>query len=80
MKKKYNDIMEDCEICDHVVKVCTNLGKGEICKQAIEDLEQKKITIEELTDLIDKNFDKNDFKKEWDRLIDEQKEREINEK
>lgn len=63
--------MENCEICEHIIHVCKNLGKENVCKTAIDDLEQNKITIKDLMDTIEGNFDKELFKKEWDRLVDE---------
>ena len=61
----------ECEICDHLIEVCEVFGKGKTCKDAIQEMKQGNITIEDLMNTIDKNFDKEQFKKEWDHLIDE---------
>jgi hypothetical protein len=61
----------ECEICDHLIDVCEVFGKGKTCKDAIEDMKKGNISVEELMDIVDKNFDKEAFKREWDRLVDE---------
>ncbi len=63
-----------CEICDHLIKVCGVFGKEKTCKDAIEEMKKGNITIEDLMETIDKSFDKDAFKREWDRLVDEKQE------
>lgn len=65
---------DECEICDHLIRVCGVFGKEKTCEDAIKELEQGHISIEELMNTIEKTFDKEQFKKEWDRLIDEKTE------
>ena len=62
---------DECEICDHLIEVCEVFGKGKTCKDALEEMEKGNISIENLMDTIEKNFNKEQFKKEWDRLVDE---------
>lgn len=66
-----DEISDECEICDHLIKVCGVFGEEKTCKEAIEEMKKGNISVGDLMDTIEKHFDKEQFKKEWDRLIDE---------
>jgi len=66
-----NNKSDECEICDHLIKVCGVFGKETTCRDAIAEMKKGNIKIEELMDTIEGNFDKEAFKREWDRLVDE---------
>ena len=65
-----DDVSDECEICDHLLKVCGVFDKETTCKDAIEEMKKGNISVGDLMDTIEKTFDKDQFKKEWDRLID----------
>ena len=72
-----NDVSDECEICDHLIKVCGVFGKEITCRDAIAEMKKGNITIKDLMDTIEGNFDREAFKREWDRLVDEKTKEEI---
>ena len=68
-----NDESDECEICDHLIKVCGVFGKETTCKDAIAEMKKGNISIKDMMDTIEGNFNKEAFKREWDRLVDEKK-------
>ena len=62
-------MVEECAVCNILLKTCEELGDKKFCSVLLEELKKDKITEQELSDKIAKRFGSN-FGEAWDKNVE----------